>query len=315
MRMPHLSIVAAFLAVVVLAAPLTWAQQAKPAAKAVTPKATKYGALAVDRNQGFVYAWAYDQPSRQVANSFVLAECKKRNGECSIVVEFSGEGCASYHTISERDGTAYGWGTAPTRAGAESRSLQTCNDFTKGKAVCGNHTWSCNSADVAPFKVLREDLVKPKPAKTDCILVFTTGTKSITTGKYGDGASISSPIYRLDKKYCPVKSGPGPTDTAYSVSPGDSANKAFATQGANGLATKYGMAFIEALQQRSAPKGTVWADYVMVRVAEPSEANITHWTKWMLQHDSKPHVCADFLPNAVPKVDLLGKDVCSNWLK
>src|SRR5688500_14511206 len=154
------------------AAPPTVAQKAKSTAKPAAPKATRFGALAVDRSKAFVFAWAYDHPSRAAASDFALEECRKRDGNCSVVVEFSGEGCASYHTISPEDGTAYGWGTAATQAAAESRSLQECNAFADGKSTCSNHVWACNSKDVAPVKVLREDPVKPKPAKTDCLIQY-----------------------------------------------------------------------------------------------------------------------------------------------
>jgi len=162
----------------------------------------KFGALAVDRGQGFIFGFAYDHPSRAAANQFAMDECKKRKGNCALVVEFAGEGCASYHTISATDGSAYGWGTATTREAAQARSLQECNNFGGGKA-CTNHVWACNSKDAAAFKVLRSEPVKPKAAATDCLVQF-----SVPVDMDGQGEKwaieLDSPVYRLSAKDCPL---------------------------------------------------------------------------------------------------------------
>jgi hypothetical protein len=177
------------------------APKKKPAAaaKPAAPKPGKYGALAVDRSNGFAYGWSYDHPARSAAAEKALGECGERGGQCSLVVEFAGEGCAAYYTLSAEDGSAYGWGVAPLQADAESRARQECADFADGK-VCGNHVWACNSKDVAPFKVLRNDPAKPKPAATDCLVQFEVNIE--TDGDDDWVGRVHSPVYRLSANDC-----------------------------------------------------------------------------------------------------------------
>lgn len=325
MRLPYLGFVVVLVAVAALSVPSAWAQQAKPVkakpvAKAITPKATKYGALAVDRNQGFVYAWAYDQSTRQAANGFVLEECRKRNGECSVVVEFSGEGCASFHTIGERDGTAYGWGTAPTQAGAETRSLQTCNDFAEGKAVCGNHTWACNSADAVPFKVLREDPVKPIPAKTDCLVQFEIDEE--TNGSDDWVNRYRSPVYRLSAGDCP--SAPANRYHSYMwdarVPGGKASEYKPADKDPKRLQRGTSMArdFYAWISQKPAPGGNTHfrkhADVYVTAVKEDLQSDMVSGVG-QSDSDRQHGICLDHKPRGVVPVKTLGSERCRSWLR
>lgn len=109
----------------------------------------KYGALAIDKKNGFYYGWSYDQPSRETADDRALNECNKRGGNCTIVLSFSGEGCAAYRTANT--GTAYGWGTAATKEQADAIALR---EFRKRNNDTNpdNYVWACNSTTAAPLK-------------------------------------------------------------------------------------------------------------------------------------------------------------------
>lgn len=175
----------------------------KTAAKAAIPAgpaATKFGALAVDRAKGFAYGFAFDHPSRTAAAQFALAECTKRNGNCSVVVEFAGPGCAAYRTVDARAGTAYGWGTAATQAAAEARASAECGSFAGGQ-VCSNNVWACNSNEPAAFKVLRSDPVKRAKSPKDCLIQY-----ELQVDDSGDNwkTRIYSPVYRLAPSDCPL---------------------------------------------------------------------------------------------------------------
>src|SRR5687767_4725778 len=74
-----------------------------------------FGALAIDRNNGFYYGWSYDNPTLDAASKRAVDECNKTGGDCSVVLTFTGAGCAAYRTINGNVGTACGWGLAKTR--------------------------------------------------------------------------------------------------------------------------------------------------------------------------------------------------------
>lgn len=320
MRPLHLGIAAALAAAVSLAALPAWSQKAKPAAKPAAPKAGKYGALAVDRSQGFVFGWAYDHPSRQAANDFAMEECRKREGECNVVVEFAGEGCASYHTLAERDGTAYGWGTGATRALAESKSLQACNAFADGKAVCGNHVWACNSADVAPFKVLREDAVKPRPAKTDCLVQFDIDEEANGSDDWVN--RYRSPVYRLTANDCP--SAPANRYHSYSWDAREPGGKASEYQPVNKNPKHYERGakmvqdFYQWLSTRPTPGGdTHYRPYADVYVTAVTDEILADLVGGVAQSDSERQhgVCLAYLPPGIVPVDTLGEERCRSWVR
>lgn len=128
-----------------------WAPQ-----EAAADQGSHYGALAVDRFGVFAYGSSYDYPNRAGARQRALEECGRRGETCRIVLEFAGSGCASYHTVDDKDGAAWGWGTAGTRPEAQGRSQSECL-ARSGGAACGNHVWSCNSDDGGPIEILSVD--------------------------------------------------------------------------------------------------------------------------------------------------------------
>jgi hypothetical protein len=111
-----------------------------------TPQTGKFGALAVDRSNGFYYGWAVDYKTQSEANNRALTECNNRGGNCSIVLRWSGGQCAAYKTIKENVGTAYGWGVARSRAQAEAIATNECLKRSNG-VPCSNYVWGCNSKD------------------------------------------------------------------------------------------------------------------------------------------------------------------------
>jgi len=127
------------------------AQVKKPAAKAAVPAKTKYGALAIDRSNGFYYGFSFDQPSRPEAEKRAIDECTKRGGACSIVLTYSGTGCAAYRTINGNVGTAFGWGIAKTKEEADAVAIKECLKRSGGTQP-NNFVWSCNAAQAAPLK-------------------------------------------------------------------------------------------------------------------------------------------------------------------
>jgi hypothetical protein len=308
-------------AVSVLAASVATAQK-KPAPKAPAAKATKYGALAVDRRQGFVFGWAYDHPSRADANSFAMEECSKRNGNCSVVVEFSGEGCASYHTISAEDGTAYGWGTAQTQAGAESRSLQECNAFAGGKATCGNHVWACNSKDVAAFKVLREDPVKAKPAKTDCLVQYEANVETNGDDNWKD--RYLSPLYRLAASDCPSTAKTQFHDFYYGLDDRGRPNEGESNPEGKGNPARQAKGKALALQFHQWLSGKTPLDGGLhfrsvgsATVTVASDENLAYLTEHVGQSDSdRVHgICLDYAPPGIEPVASYGAERCRSWVR
>lgn len=114
----------------------------------------KFGALAVDRNNGFYFGWSHDYSSQSQANTRALSECNSRGGSCSVVLELSGANrCGAYRTISGDVGTAYGWGKADNKQNANNIALSECLKRSGGE-YCGNHVWTCNAATAK--KVVKE---------------------------------------------------------------------------------------------------------------------------------------------------------------
>lgn len=106
----------------------------------------KYGALAVDRKNGFYYGWAIDHETQTAANERAIKECRQRGGNCSIVKEWGGGWCAAYRTIKGNVGTAYGWAVARTKEEADRIATAEC-EKKSGGVPCGNYVWGCNSRE------------------------------------------------------------------------------------------------------------------------------------------------------------------------
>ncbi|NCQ11264.1 MAG: DUF4189 domain-containing protein [Bacteroidetes bacterium] len=117
---------------------------------------TKYGALAIDKTNGFYYGWAYDYSSLAEAEKRALQECKNKGGNAEVVLSWSGTGCAVYRTIDGSVGTAYGWGIAPTMAAADAIAT---NEALKrsGGITPANNVWACNSSGTFDLEIILND--------------------------------------------------------------------------------------------------------------------------------------------------------------
>lgn len=174
----------------------------------------KYAALAVDRSNGFYYGFAHDYDNRYDAEQRALSECKKRGGNCSIVLVYTGGGCAVYRTVDGNVGTAYGWGVAKTKQEADAIAIGEAKKRSNGKMPT-NHVWACNNSN-SPLKDLSNVPMsgaatpesKTSPAttqSTDEYLSF-EGTKMVATGDCGaegnatigtDDESFGAILYNL----------------------------------------------------------------------------------------------------------------------
>ena len=129
--------------------------QAKPPAKkpatTTKPAASKFGALAIDRSNGFYYGWSYDYPTLAEAERKAIEECNKKGGDCTVVLSFSGTGCAAYRTIDGNVGTAFGWGLAKTKEEADAIATREALKRSNGVHPT-NFVWSCNSANTGALK-------------------------------------------------------------------------------------------------------------------------------------------------------------------
>ena len=116
-------------------------------ALAVNVFAANFGAIAVDRTDGFVYGYSMDQPSIEQARARALDECSKQGGDCDVELELSGDNrCGSYRTIDSSAGSAYGWGKAANRKIAGEKARAECEKHANGHS-CSNHVWACNSEE------------------------------------------------------------------------------------------------------------------------------------------------------------------------
>ena len=124
---------------------------AKKPASASKPVASKFGALAIDRSNGFYYGWSFDYATLAEAENKAIEECNAKGGNCTVVLSYSGTGCAAYRTIDGEVGTAFGWGLAKTKAEADAIATKEClnrsNGITPNKFV-----YSCNSANTGILK-------------------------------------------------------------------------------------------------------------------------------------------------------------------
>jgi hypothetical protein len=122
----------------------------KTAARA-NPVEKKYGALAIDRSNGFYYGWASDCSTLPEAEKKALDVCSKKGGRCSIVLSFSGTGCAAYRFITGNVGTGFGWGLAKTKEEADIKAKKECQERSFGLPA-PNIVWSCNSENSGDLK-------------------------------------------------------------------------------------------------------------------------------------------------------------------
>ena len=105
---------------------------------------TKYGALAIDRGNGFYFGWAVDCSTLAEAEKNAIEECNKKGGRCTVVLSFSGTGCAAYRFITGNVGMGYGWGLAGTKEEADIKAKKECAERSYGLPA-PNLICKCNS--------------------------------------------------------------------------------------------------------------------------------------------------------------------------
>ncbi len=115
-------------------------------------EATKYGALAIDRTNGFYFAWAVDSPTQAEAEKKAVAECNAKGGKCTVVLSFSGTCCAAYRTSAGKSiGLAFGWGVAKTKEEADVIAKREHLLRSFGMAA-PNVSYGCNGANSGTLK-------------------------------------------------------------------------------------------------------------------------------------------------------------------
>lgn len=134
---------------------LTSFGQTKPPTKKTTTTVkkvvSKFGALAIDRSNGFYYGWSFDYATLAEAEKKAIEECNAKGGNCSVVLSYSGTGCAAYRTIDGNVGTAFGWGLAKTKEDADAIATKECLKRSNGNPAI-NFVWSCNSTNTGTLK-------------------------------------------------------------------------------------------------------------------------------------------------------------------
>ncbi|RIH66944.1 DUF4189 domain-containing protein [Mariniphaga sediminis] len=112
---------------------------------------TKYGALAIDRGNGIYYGWSSDCISLAEAEKKALDVCREKGGNCTIVLSFSGTGCAAYRFITGNVGMGYGWGLAKTKEEADVKAKKECAERSFGLPA-PNVVFKCNSKGSGELK-------------------------------------------------------------------------------------------------------------------------------------------------------------------
>jgi hypothetical protein len=101
----------------------------------------KYGALAVDRSNGFFYGIGVDYDTAAGAEQRAIEEGRKRGGDVAVVLLWSGPGCGAYRSMAlDGQGDAYGWGVAGNQIEAESIAFREAQKRSNGKAT-PNRAW------------------------------------------------------------------------------------------------------------------------------------------------------------------------------
>ena len=117
------------------------------------PVGIKYGALSIDRSNGFYFGWAYDCQTLAEAEKKAIEECNKKGGRCTVVLSFSGTGCAAYRFITGNVGMGFGWGIAKTKEEADLKAIKECAERSYG-LPSPNLVYKCNSINSGELKVI-----------------------------------------------------------------------------------------------------------------------------------------------------------------
>lgn len=173
--------------------------QTKKLATTTKPLTSKFGALAIDKTNGYYYGFSYDQPTLAEAEKRAAEECTKRGGKGTVVLTWSGEGCGAYRTIAGKSvNDAFGWGVAKTREEADAIATRESLKRSNGKAA-SNFVWACNSTTTAALKTIRNDIGSFKPM----LKVYAIDENGVSYLKSGDKIILSTTKYRFKKELIP----------------------------------------------------------------------------------------------------------------
>tara|TARA_B100000809_G_scaffold266738_1_gene331104 strand:+ start:2397 stop:3467 length:1071 start_codon:yes stop_codon:yes gene_type:complete len=101
----------------------------------------QYASLAIDKLDGERYGWAINYETKSLAEKRALQECKKKGGNCFIVLTFRG-GCGAY--VTERGNSSlYGWAKANNLEDAKRLARQEARK--RGGTNLVNRVWGCNT--------------------------------------------------------------------------------------------------------------------------------------------------------------------------
>jgi len=119
--------------------------------KGTVQSETRYAALAIDRSNGFYFGWANDCTTLSEAEKKAIDECSKKGGRCTVILSFSGTGCAAYRFITGNVGMGYGWGLARTKEEADMKAKKECAERSFGLPA-PNLIIRCNSDNSGELK-------------------------------------------------------------------------------------------------------------------------------------------------------------------
>ncbi len=114
-------------------------------------QAIKYGALSIDRGNGFYFGWSVDCTSLAEAEKKAIDMCSKKGGRCTIILSWSGSGCFVYRFITGNVGMGYGWGLGRTKEEADEKAKKEAAERSFGLPA-PNIISGCNSAGSGELK-------------------------------------------------------------------------------------------------------------------------------------------------------------------
>ena len=119
-----------------------------------SPGGLKYGAMAIDRNNGYYLGYVVNAPTLSEAVKGAIAQCNNKGGRCTLVLSYSGKGCVAYRTSAGKFvGMAYGWGIAGTKEEADVLAKEECTERTYGMEV-PNLISLCNDESTGTLQII-----------------------------------------------------------------------------------------------------------------------------------------------------------------
>ncbi|MBI1184819.1 DUF4189 domain-containing protein [bacterium] len=99
-----------------------------------------YASLAIDARNGEFYGWAVNYASYAEADNRALEECRKRGGNCHVVLNFKGG--SGVYVVEEGNPYLYGWGVGANKTEAENIAMAEARAQGGSKLLV--RVWGCN---------------------------------------------------------------------------------------------------------------------------------------------------------------------------